>query len=532
MATATEDLEGFQLLGDSTRRSLCRQCELLGEGQSLGLPKRAASLIVLLWFALLCMDLNEVVVMKRMLCSLLILLCIGAMGSSLVMAEPIVRGFGFGGPMAMAFFPDMTGINTFMSENGLAPMGDFLIGAGGGGRGGVIGGPSFGGIGWGVLAASESEDRHAELVLAGGGFDLGAAIGGDESSVLTIGAVLGGGANVLTVTGVFDDLEDVTLNGIVPEQTYREIGLAMGFVQPYVSLSAQLLPWMAFELRLGYMLPIFGVEFGDLLGIPAPSLELSGPTVSFGFVFGGIVSAASSDDDRPSGHAQVISASDGSFVVSAEGELIIENALGDIMISGYAVDATQPEADLVVEWQAVQTTREQWIADLQVVVVDGAETGTTLKTVGSGRVDYVLRIPIGIDLKVKNGAGDINLVSHEAQTIIIENGVGDVELQGVRATALIIAGGVGKIDLPDVDAQTLIVDLGIGEIDLALPVSTSARVIAKAGIGVVDIDRFPGMTGGVRGFFGKSGNVTLGHGERMVELNVGLGEISIEMRIP
>ena len=83
--------------------------------------------------------------MKRKLCLFTILVLIGAMGSSLVMAESVARGFGFGGAMAMAFFPDMTGMNTFMSENGLAPMGDFLIGAGGGGRGGVIGGLSFGG---------------------------------------------------------------------------------------------------------------------------------------------------------------------------------------------------------------------------------------------------------------------------------------------------------------------------------------------------------------------------------------------------
>lgn len=474
--------------------------------------------------------------MKRTLCLFMILACIGAMGSSLVMAEPVTLGFGFGGAMAMAFFPDMTGVNAFMSENGLPPMGDFLIGAGGGGRGGVIGGPAFGGIGWGVLATSESEDLYAELVFGGGGFDIGAAIGGDESSVLTVGAVLGGGANVLTLIGTVADPDDFTPTGVVPEPTSRELGRAVGFVQPYVSLSAQLVPWVGFELRLGYVLPVFGIDFGDLRGIPAASLELSGPTVSFGFVFGGIGSTASPDDDKPSddkpsGHARVTSASDGSFVVHAEDELIVENALGDIVISGYAVDATEPASDLVVEWQAVRTTTARRIDELQ-VLSDVSDMGTTLKTVGAGRVDYILRVPAGIDLKVRNGAGDIKLDSYEAQTIIIENGVGDVKLEGVRATALIVAGGVGKIDLPDVDAQTLIVDLGIGEIELGLPASASATVTAKAGIGDVSIDRFPGMIGGVRGFLGKSGHVTLGNGERTVELDVGLGNIGIEIRQP
>ena len=479
--------------------------------------------------------------MKRMLC-LFMILCVGAMGSSLVMAEPVARGFGFGGAMAMAFFPDMTGINTFMSENGLPSMGDFLIGAGGSGRGGVIGDLVFGGIGWGMLTMSEGEDTHAEFISAGGGFDLGAAIGGSEDSVLTLGVVLGAGANVLSLTSSSneafdgDNPDDVTICGIVPAPTSRELVHVNGFVQPYVSMSAQLLSWVGFEFRLGYIFPVVGMDVGDLVGIPAPSLELSGPTVSFGFAFGGIGSGKDRDNDEDydneaSNNDQVTITSAGSIAIAAGTEFVIENSLGDIAISSYAVDATEPTADLVVEWQAVRTTTERRIDELQ-ILSDVTELDSTLKTVGTGRVDYVLQIPTGIDLKVNNGAGNITLVGHEAQTIIIENGVGEVDLQGVYATVLIVAGGVGKISLPDVDAQQLIVELGIGEIGLGLPVSASARVIAKAGIGDVNIDRFPGMTGGVRGFLGKSGNVTLGSGERMIELNVGLGEIDITMTQP
>ena len=467
--------------------------------------------------------------MKRTLRVLMILACVAVMGSSLVMAEPATRGFGFGGPMAMAFFPDMTGINTFMSENGLDPMCDFLIGAGGGGRGGVIGGPSFGGIGWGVLATSENEELHAELVFAGGGFDLGAAIGGNERSVLTIGAVLGGGANVLSITGYL--VETIEPEGLVPELTSRELVRALGFVQPYVSMSAQLLPWMGFEFRIGYVFPVFGIDVGDDLGVPAPSLDLSGPAVSFGFAFGGIGSATDVVSDKQRGHAQVISEDAGSIVVNAEDELIIENAFGNIVISGYEVVATEPASDLVVEWQVVKTASERQIDELQ-VLSDVTDAIATLKTAGDGQVDYIVRVPLGIDLKVKNGAGDISLDSYEAQTIIIENGAGDVNLQGVQAIALIVAGGVGQIDLPDVDAQTLIVDLGIGKIALELPMSASATVTAKVNLGEVSLDRFPSMIGGVSGFLGQSGNITLGNGERRVELNVKLGEIDIKMQEP
>jgi hypothetical protein len=483
---------------------------------------------------------------KRMMLSILL---VGVIGSSLVMGEPVARGFGFGGAMGMAFFPDMAGINTFMSENGLPSMGSFLVGAGGNGRGGVIGDLVFGGIGWGMVACSEGEDTWAELVSAGGGFDLGAAIGGSEDSVLTIGIVLGAGANVLSLSSTFDDdsddFDDVTTCGIVPAPTYRELVHVNGFVQPYVSMSAQLLPWMGFEFRLGYIFPVVGMDVGDLIGIPAPSLEMSGPTVSLGFVFGGIGSSAEEREAKLEARATEIDpedaeehdkkmvtiASEGSFIVAAGDEIVIENGVGDLMISAYPVDSTDATGDLVVQWQALRTAKEKRIEELQVIVEDVA-SGMTLHTTGMGRIDYAVQIPTGIDLKVKNGAGNVTIVGHEAQTIIVESGIGEMDLQSLQAAALIVAGGLGRIVLTDIGAQMLLVDLGLGEILIDLPVDTSARLLAKAGLGDVTLDRFPGMTGGVRGFLGKTANATLGHGEEMIELNVGIGEIDVTMTQP
>ena len=486
--------------------------------------------------------------MKRMLC-LIMILCIGVAGSSLVLAEPVARGFGFGGAMGMAFFPDMSGINTFMSENGLPSMGSFLVGSGGNGRGGTIGDLVFGGVGWGLMGFSQSDDFHAELNSAGGGFDLGAAIGGSDDSVLTIGIVLGAGANVLSLSSTFaddsDDFDDVTTCGIVPAPTSRELVHVNGFVQPYVSMSAQLLPWMGFEFRLGYIFPVVGMDVGDLIGIPAPSLEMSGPTVSLGFVFGGIGPSEEEKQARLEARANEIDhedaeeldkkmvtiASEGSFIVVAGDEIVIENGVGELTITSYDVDSTDTAGDLVVHWQALRTAKEKRIEELQVVAED-IETGMMLHSTGLGEIDYTIQIPAGLDLKVKNGAGYVAVIGHEAQTIIIENGVGGIDLQSLHATALIVAGGICEIELADVEAQTLLVDLGLGWMNIDLPVDTSARLLAKAGIGDVTLDRFPGMTGGVRGFLGKSGNVTLGHGENMIELNVGIGRISITTTQP
>ena len=467
--------------------------------------------------------------MKRKLASLVILALGCLLVSTLAVAEPMVYGFGYGGAMAMAFFPDMTGINTFMSENGLPSMGDVLIGAGGNGRGGIVGGPVFGGGGWGLLAFSENDELSAELVSAGGGFDMGRAIGGNERSVLSVGALLGGGANVLSIDGYL--VQTIAPEGLVPEPTYREIGTAMAFVQPYVSMAARLLPWMGFEFRVGYILPLFEIPFGDLLGIPAPSMSLSGPTVSFGLSFGGIGSVQPSDaaDGRDSGK-RVTVPSEGSFEIDSTSELTIENAVGNIVISSYVPDSAQTISSRV-EWQAARTAKQQQIDALQ-VLVDVGDTGTSLRTEGAGRIDYVLRIPQGIDLRIQNGVGNVTIVGHEALTIIVENGVGEIAFEEITASALIIASGIGEIGLSGVAAESLIVEAGLGEIRLSLPLSASARIMARAGIGDVDIDRFPGMIGGVRGFLGSSGDVTLGLGEDMIELNVGIGSISIEIDSP
>lgn len=476
--------------------------------------------------------------MKRWFSTFLIVVSVVLLVYGLAAAQPVRRGFGFGGAMAMGFFPDMTGINTFLSENGLPDMDSYLVGAGGSGRGGVIGGLSFGGAGWGLMNFSESEGRSAELIVAGGGFDLGAVLGGDSGSVLSIGVVLGGGSNLLTLTEGSDDQESVCPSGIVPAPTSRELVHVQGFVQPYVSMAAQLLPWMGFELRIGYLFPAIGFDFGDLLGIPAPSLELSGPTVSFGISFGGIgsgsaetdrASAREARDERQREREVVTSTSQGSIPVESGDTLVLENNVGDVFITGIA--ASQTASERVVMWEAVRTAQVRKMNDLQ-VTIDRTDWGPTLKTEGLGQVDYVIRVPVGTDLEIRNAAGVVHLEAFEGRTVLIENGVGELMVEDTRAAALILSGGVGTIALRDVDAETLIATLGVGEITLGLPVDVSARILAKAGIGDVTIDRFPGMTGGFSGFLGKSGAVTLGMGSRMIELNVRLGEISIDLDLP
>ena len=474
--------------------------------------------------------------MARIASRLLILSLILSIGAASASAQ--MRGFGFGGPMAMAFIPDMTGINTFLSENGLPSMGEYLLGVGGSGRGGIIGGPTFGGVGWGIVGFSEAEGRSAEFAFGGGGFDMGRAIGGDDSSVLTVGAVLGGGANVMTVTVPEADPASIGPNGLVIEPESREFGFAMAFVQPYLSMAAQILPWMGFEFRLGYILPLFGMEFGDTLGIPAPSLELSGITVSFGLTFGGIASSERisrierlEEQREPAQPEEVTFTRAGSFELADAEELVIENAVGRIEIESYRAEVEATTAPPLVSWEAEVTANPEDVPgfDTQTNV---SGLGATVSTFGDGEVDYYFRIPAGIDLRVKNGIGEIHVTGHEAQTIILDNGAGEVHVDGVRAEALFVTTGLGSIRMEHVDAEKLIADVFIGEIDLGLASDASAELLAKARLGEVSIDRFPGMVGGVRGLLGETGDVVLGEGEQTIELKVGIGSIKVWSQEP
>lgn len=434
-------------------------------------------------------------------------------------------GFGFGGGGMAGFFPNLDGVNAFLSENGLAPLGEFLIGGGGGGRGGVIGGMSFGGMGWGVTATSAGLDRSAEFTVGAGGFDLGFAVGGDESSVLTLGAVLGGGASVLDLSFAGVELLNAELQGIVPEPLERMIGRAFGFVLPYVSMEAQIVSFVGLEVRIGYLVPIIGFDFGDLVGIPAPSLDLSGPFVGVSIVFGGIGGAAESGDDEVG-----TSRSGGSFDLGTRSGVSIENGVGDIVVSSYVVDATQTGPRRIVEWTAVREADD--LAKLTVETQTTA-TGVTLRTVGDGRVDYALRVPAGTNLDLVDGAGRIEVAGHLAAQVTVTLGAGEVALSNLVAEELSLSLGAGKVGLFGVEATQLKAHVGAGEIALDLPPGASATVSASVGIGDVDVSAFPGMTVRSRGFFlTRSVHAVLGGGSAEVSLSAGIGRIVVHPQVP
>ncbi len=436
-------------------------------------------------------------------------------------------GFGFGGGGVAAFFPNLDSVNAFLSENGLEAMPSFLVGGGGGGRGGLIGGVSLGGMGFGVAGTSTGLDRSAELAVGGGGFDLGLAVGGDDTSVLTLGAVLGGGASVLELSiGGVAPMNSLP-QGIIPEPLTRTIGRAFAMVVPYVSFEAQLSSFFGFDVRIGYVLPVVGFDFGEVVGTPAPSLDLSGPFVGVSIVFGGIA--------RPggSGETEKTATVSGSLDLVGPARLSVENGTGDIVITSYAVTGTQTDSRRVVEWSA--SFEEGFAAGdgASPVEASSGPDGATLRTAADGQVDYVVRVPAGTDLDLVDGVGAIHVIGHSASSIRVSLGMGEMSVADVDAGDLSVSVGVGEIAVQARAIGSFSAHAGIGGIRVYLPPDVSASVSASAGIGEVLFESFPGMALDERGFLWTSStDAVLGTGAADASLSVGIGQIEVRPTAP
>lgn len=461
---------------------------------------------------------------KRVLCFAALALWVG--GLLVVAADEVELGFGFGGGGVCAFFPELESVNAYLSENGLASMQSFLVGGCGGGRGGVIGGVSVGGMGFGLTGTSVGLDRTAELAVGGGGFDLGFAVGGDDTSILTLGAVLGGGASVLDLSfgGVVP--LDGEARGVIPSPVERTIGRGFGFVLPYVSFEAQLLPFVGCEVRIGYVLPVFGFDFGNVVGIPAPSLDLSGPFVSVSAAFGGIGRSG------PGAHGEKRATTSGTLELEAPGFLALETGAGEIVISSSAYDATQTGSRRVVEWAA---TWDEDGADAGAppVVAESGASGAGLRSTGSGAVSYVLRVPAGTNLDLTCGAGAIHIVGHAADSIRVSLGVGEMSLAEVSAGDLALSVGIGEIAVNALSVGTLNAHAGIGQLRLYLPPDVSARISASAGLGETSIEGFPGIRLSERRFLWTGSlDAVAGSGTAECFLSVGIGEVEVRATKP
>ncbi len=428
--------------------------------------------------------------------------------------------FGLGGSTLGLFFPGLSEVDTFLMDNGFGSFGDAFLFTGGRGRGGALHGVSVGGIGWSGEATSSSEDRHAELSIGFGGLELGWVIGGDERSLLTLGAVLGGGGASLTLVGrpAAPGGEDDPFGpcGIVPEPVTLRRSEALFAIEPFVSLQAQPLRHLGFELHLGYLLPLFTFEWGDA-ELKAASPGLSGPVVGLSVTWGAIGALL----DRPRLVETIEEA------VSLAGPCVeIDNAIGQITVE----TAESTDADSEVRIVAVKRARSESILDRVSILIEPTRCGLTVHSKGPRHgyweIEYTVTVPAGTEIDAKQAAGDVRLTG-VVGTASIELGLGEIEVDGLIGPSLTIGSGAGDVHLAGVAAEEIEVKLGTGDIEILLPTEASYAVAAGVGIGGIVVGPFPGFEEIQAGGLGSSVEATLGEGAGDLSVHLGVGEIAI-----
>ncbi len=452
--------------------------------------------------------------------------------------EPVV-GFGFGGPMIGVFMPELDEVNEFLNDNGYAALGDSLIVAGGGGRGGVLGGLSIGGIGWGGTVTSLKENKQAKFSAGFGGCQLGYVVGGNERSLLTIGAVLGGGGVNLnlrevvpedsgpcraTTLGNTNGPRSGFLKGIVIEPTPTNYCQGFIAVEPYLSMQVQPLGFLGFELHLGYLFTVLGFGCCGEAENSGPSLGLSGPFVGLSLTFGGIGAA-----EWGFPYSETV---EETVDFAGRTTLGVENEIGSITIGPGADLTVQTGASSVVELVAVKQARTEEILAAVEIVIEESDKGLQIRSEApkrySGRwsVDFVLTVPVGIALQIEQGVGDITLSAHSG-SVSIELGVGSVEIEQLFATELKIELGMGDLTLVDVECKFAQVEVGTGDVDIRLHPEAAYTVTGVVGLGDITIAGFPAMVLEQEGFIRKEAHAVLGEGAGQLVLVVGVGDIVV-----
>jgi len=426
--------------------------------------------------------------------------------------------FGLGGSSGGLFLPELDAINIHLVDEGFGVLPDIAWSAGGRGRGGMLHGLSIGGIGWAAGSSSQGENRSADYGVGFAGIELGYVAGGDERSLLTLGIVFGGGGSVLTLWHGVEGgsgCSSQSPKGIVVGPVTISAASAFIAIEPFVSFQVQPVPFIGFELHLGYLLPVVGYEWGDI-ALAEASLLPRGPVIGATLTWGAIGRL------RTGGLV-----GEETVVRTAELEgpcVVVEGTMGEIVVEAWPGDETGIEV--------TATKRTLWEADLEQVEirVEPTRCGLVVRADGPAMspwgVDYHLRIPGTTELDVRHGIGSVQLSGLSGQAIV-ELGVGQIVVDAFGGPSLEVDAGVGHVALSGVAGGRAEIALGTGNIDVEFPPDASYELRAGVGIGGLSFDTFPGFE--AAGFTGPGGHAeaTIGAGEHEFSIDLGIGNVSI-----
>jgi hypothetical protein len=427
--------------------------------------------------------------------------------------------FGLGGSSVGLLLPDLGATDAALLDRGFGAFGDAVVVTGGRARGGVLGGVSLGGIGWGGETVTATENRYAELAIGFGGIEVGAVVGGDKRSLLTFGAVIGGGGTglmLLEEPEVWSG-DDFGTCGVIPEPVILGRYSAFLAVEPFISFQVQPLHYFGFELHLGYMLPIAAFTWGDT-ELEGASPRLSGPVIGLSATWGAIGQPVIGPLlERPK-LEETISQS-----VTLAGPCVeIENGVG-----GITIEQSQDDQVRIV---AVKRAHSQTMLDSVTLLIEPTRCGITIHSKGPRHgyweMEYTIAVPAGTEVRASQAAGNIRLGALDGDAEI-ELGVGEIEVAGSVGSSLTVRAAAGDVRLTGIGADEIDIDLGTGDIDIFLPAGAAHTIEAAVGIGSIAFGPFEGLDAIEAGGIGSSVEAVLGDGSGRLTVWLGVGEIDV-----
>ncbi len=216
-------------------------------------------------------------------------------------------------------------------------------------------------------------------------------------------------------------------------------------------------------------------------------------------------------------------------------ELVLDGFAGDVSVT--AVIGLD-EAEIVFTTRAKGTTERQAQARLDAVTLQEAGDGATYQFVWRSdddvsmvRVDAIVRVPLGANVVVRLGAGDVRANGLRG-SLDAETGAGEIRADHMRSSVLQLKSGSG-----DVQASAAFlpigglwrIETGAGDLTLLVQPTASVRVEAESDAGSLDLD--PALPfAEVRQRGGPAGvdfRAQLGDGQGRFEAETGAGDIEI-----
>lgn len=199
-------------------------------------------------------------------------------------AERVMVGMGYGGFLVGLLPIDFSPLNDVLASAGYPVLDGPMVVFGGGGAGGILGGPVFGGLGFGGSLTALAADKRTDVEFGFGGVVIELARQATQGAVIGFGAVLGGGGLDLTARVRQPvDFADALDN---PPVSQFSLGFIGGLA--YLRLQIQVLPWLAVEGWGGYFLAFPGQWEEGGREIAGPRLDLRSPFLGLRISFGGM----------------------------------------------------------------------------------------------------------------------------------------------------------------------------------------------------------------------------------------------------